>query len=91
MVVGLSVAITASGHAMISAGEIAPVIAVAYRRPDVVTVSVVVTVVLVMVVVVVIDRLETMVMMVPRIIVRPVIVRTIPAPAVVESVVIPIG
>lgn len=91
MVVGLPVAITVSGHsAMRPSREFTPVIAIAHRRPDVVTVSVVVAVVLVMVVVVVVDGVIAMVM-VPRIAVCPVIVRTVPSPAVVESIVIPVG
>ena len=90
MVVSLPVAVTASCHAMMSAGEIASVIAVAYRRSDVVTVTIVVAGVLVMMVVVIVDG-HRAVMMIPRIIVRHVVVRILPAPTVVETVIIPIG
>ena len=92
MVVGLSVAVTASCHsATVSIGKLAPVIAVPYRRSDVVAVSVVVAVVVVVVVVVVVDGFKTGMVMVPRIVVCPMVVRTVPAPAIVETIVIPIG
>ena len=92
MVVGLPVAITVSGYSAVgSPREFTPVIAVAHRRPDVVTVSVIVAVVLVMVVVVVVDGHWSVRSVRPRTVRVPCVVRIIPAPPVVESVVIPIG
>ena len=94
MVVGFTIAISTASHSamMIVLGEIAASAAVTHRRPDVVAVSVVITVVLVVVVVVVVNWIVAMMMiMIPRINESQVVVRTVPAPAVVETIVIPIG
>lgn len=93
MVVGLSVAISSTSHStmMVIFREVATSTAVTYRRSDIVAVSIVVTVILVVVIVVVVNRIVTMMMiMIPRINESQVVVRTVPAPAVVKAVVIPI-
>lgn len=96
MVVGFAVAVTAC-HTVSSVSLrtfAATAAAIAHRGSDVVAVTVIVGVVLVMMVVVVVDGVVTimvvMVMMVEGVVIRPAVIR-IPAPTVVETVVIPTG
>jgi hypothetical protein len=97
MVVGFAVAVTAC-HTVSSVSLrtfAATAAAIAHRGSDVVAVTVIVGVVLVMMVVVVVDGVVTvvvvMVMMVEGVVIRPAVIRIIPAPTVVETVVIPTG
>ena len=92
MVVGLAVAITATSHTVMMPvfGELATVVTVAHRRSYVVAMTVVIAVILVMVVVIVVNRITAM-MMIPWINVSQVVViRVVPTPAVMETIVIPI-
>lgn len=92
MIVSLAIAIAgAAGKATRPFATTSAATAVAHRRTDVVTMPVVVGVVRVMVVVVVVDGLAArmVVRVIPGIIAD--VVRTVPAPTVVETVVIPVG
>ena len=91
MVVGLPITITSGHAAMRPARQFAPVVTVAHRRSDVVAMPIIVTMVMVVMVVVVVNGVITMVVMIPRITIRHVVVRIMPAPTVVETVIIPIG
>ena len=90
MVVGLSITITSGHAAMRPVRKFAPVITVAHRRSNVVAMPIIVTMVLVVMVVIVVNGVITVVMMMPRITIRHMVIRIVPAPSVVETVVIPI-
>ena len=94
MVVGLAVTVAACQRSVGVVGVFIRTlasVAVAHRGTDVIAVAVVVGVVRVVVVVVVVDGLGAvmMVRMIPGTAAR--VMRTVPAPAVAETVVIPVG
>lgn len=92
MVVSLTIAITTTSHTVMMPvfGEFATTVTIAHRRPYVVAMTIVITVVLVVVVMIVVYRIIAAVVMVPRVVVSPIVIRVVPAPTIMESIVIPI-
>ena len=94
MVVGFTVAVSSTGNpAMVVVfRKFSASTAVAHRWSDVVAVTIIVAVVLVVVVVVVVNWIAAVMMiMIPRVNVGQMMVGVVPAPSIVETIIIPIG